>query len=97
MRSYRQKIAIQRQHKEPKGKHDPFKSVKKDYRTETKTYIAKAISMYQIAAASFEPLSDEEKYCRDEILKYTADLEMLDRGTYEERKEVVKKYGRNIS
>ncbi|MDF2906811.1 MAG: hypothetical protein K0R34_2132 [Herbinix sp.] len=93
MASYRQRITIQKQHKELFIKRDPFTKTKKNYRSETKIYITKAISMYKTAAASFEPLSDEEKICRDEILKYTIDLEILERGTYEESREVIKKYG----
>jgi len=95
--SYRQKIAIQKQHKEHETKSNLFGSAKKDYRAEAKIYIVKAISMYGTAAASFEPFSDEEKVCRDEILKYTIDLEAMERGTYEESKEVIKKYGRDIN
>ncbi|WMJ85467.1 hypothetical protein [Anaerocolumna sp. MB42-C2] len=97
MASFRQRIAIQKQHKEPKKKYDPFKTAKKNYQSETKVYLKRAILMYKTLAAKFKPFSDEEELCRKEVLKYTIDLEILEHGTYEERKEVVKKYGRDIS
>lgn len=93
MRSYRQRIAVQKQHKQPKAEFDPFVSAKKISKETVRAYIVKAILMHKKVAASLEPLSDEEKLCRDEILKYTIDLEILARGSYEEGKEVVKKYG----
>lgn len=97
MQSFRKRIAIQKQHKEPEVRYDPFKFIRKDFYSETKTFLKKAILMHTRVAASFEPLSDEEKTCRDEILKYTIDLEMLEFGTHEERKEVMRKYGRCYS
>jgi hypothetical protein len=93
MQSYRQRIAIQKQHIEPKVKQDPFIKAKKINREETRAYIMRAILMYKKVITSFEPFSDEEILCRNEILKYTVDLEILNRGSYEEGKEVVKKYG----
>jgi hypothetical protein len=93
MQSYRKRIALQMQHKQPKEKFDPFIKAKKVNREEVRLYILRAISMYEKAARSFEPLSDQEKYCRDEILKYKIDLEILERGAYEDGREVVKKYG----
>jgi hypothetical protein len=94
MRSYRQRLAVQKQHKEPKVQYDPFIKAKRSSLEETRAYIMKAISMYRTVVASFEPFSDEEKFCRDEIFKYTVDLEILLRGTYEESKGVIEKYGR---
>ncbi len=97
MASFRQRIAIQKLQKEPKKKYDPFKTAKKNYQPETKAYIKRAIMMYKTLGAYFKPFSDEEELCRKEVFKFTIDLEILEHGTYEERKEVVKKYGRGIS
>lgn len=95
MRPYRQRVAVQKQPpKQKKTEFDPFVKAKKPASETTREYIARAIRMYKEAAKGFPPLSDEEKICRDEILKYTIDLERYDRGTYEERKEVIAKYGR---
>jgi hypothetical protein len=93
MQSYRKRIAVQKQHKEPVTEYNPFVMAKKISREEVRSYILRAILMYEKVVASFEPLSDEEKLCRDEILRYKIDLEIIDRGSYEEGKEVVKKYG----
>ena len=92
MRPYRQRIAVQRQPKK-KPEFDPFTKVRRPSWKTTREYIARAIRMYTEIAGKFAPFSEEEKMCREEILRYTADLEMLDRGTYEERKEVIEKYG----
>lgn len=93
MANYRQKITVQKKVKEPKAKFDPFIKARKTTHDETRTYIKKALLMYREVVVSLEPLSDAEKLCRDEILKYTIDLEILEKGTYEEAKEVVVKYG----
>jgi 2-polyprenyl-3-methyl-5-hydroxy-6-metoxy-1,4-benzoquinol methylase len=90
-------MAIQKKHKEPRKKYDPFKAAKKNYESETKAYIKRAISMYRELAANYKPFSAEEIICREEMFKFTVDLEVLEHGAYEERKEVVKKYGRGIS
>jgi hypothetical protein len=97
MLNFRQRMVVQKQQQKLKNNHDPFITAKKEYRTETISYLIRAISMYRTAITFFEPLSDEEKICREEIFKYTIDLEILEHGTYEERKEVIKKYGRGIS
>ncbi len=97
MRSYRQRIAVQRQPVKEKKKFNPFRNTKRNSKDETRAFILRALSMYRSAAAACEPLSDEEQLCRDEILKYTIDFEKLERGTYEERREVIEKYGRHFS
>ena len=97
MSSFRQRMAVQKQRKDPKKRYDPFKTAKKNYQSETKAYIKKAINMYKTLAVGFKPFSDEEVICREAVFKFTIDLDKLERGTYEERKEVIKKYGGNIS
>jgi hypothetical protein len=42
----------------------------------------------------FKPLSDEWETCVNDLQKYKIDFELLERGTYEEHKEVIDKYGR---
>jgi hypothetical protein len=96
MQSFRKRIAVQKQHIEHIDKTQVINHSMKDYIDMTRAYIQKALLMYHKAAASFVPLSDEEAICRDEIIKLTADLEIINNGTYEERKEVVKKYGKGI-
>ena len=91
MQSYRQRITVQRQPVKEKEQLNPSR---KNNKEETRAFISRALSMYRSAAAVYGPFSDEEQLCRDEILKYMIDLEKLDRGTYEEYREVVEKYGR---
>jgi hypothetical protein len=93
MQSYRKRIAVQMQHKSKKAEFNPFNGSQKIRWDDVRSYILKAIRMHEDVAKRFEPLSDEEKLCREELLKYKIDLEIMDRGTYEEGKEVVKKYG----
>ena len=97
MQSYRKRIAVQMQHKPKKAEFNPFSGSKNIRMDDVRAYILKAIRMHEEAAKRFEPLSDEEKLCREELLKYKIDLEIIDRGTYEEGREVVKKYGGAIS
>ena len=94
MRSFRQRVSVQKQQKARKAEFDPYVKARRNNREATREYITRAIRMYREAAGKFEPLSDEEKLCHEEILKYTIDLEKLDRGTYDERREVIGKYGR---
>lgn len=96
MASFRQRMAIQKHHKGTKN-FKPFQNAKKNYQPVTKAYIKKAINMYGKLAVYFTPFSEEEKLCREMIFKLTIDLEVLEHGTYEERKEVVGKYGRGSS
>ena len=93
MQSFRKRIAIQMQHGKTEPKQISYKPSYKDLFNTTKSYLTKAILIYKRAVISFEPFSEEEKFCREEILKYTIDLEILERGTHEERKEVIRKYG----
>lgn len=93
MQSFRKRIAIQTQHGNCEPKQVPYKPSYKDLYITTKVFLNKAILIYKRAVASFEPFSEEDKFCREEILKYTIDLEMLERGTHEESKEVIRKYG----
>jgi hypothetical protein len=96
MQSYRKRIAVQMQHRPKKEEFNPFVASQKISWDEVRAYILKAIRMHEEVAKKFEPLSDEEKLCREEILKYKIDLEIMDRSTYEEGREVVMKYGRII-
>jgi hypothetical protein len=96
MQSYRKRIAVQMQHKPQSAEFNPFNRSQKIRWDEVRSYILKAIRMHEEVAKRFEPLSDEEKLCREDLLKYKIDLEIMDRGTYEEGREVVKKYGRII-
>ena len=97
MNDFRHRMKIQKKPKKSKMQYDPFISIRKNNYAVARSFIVKAIHMYKSAVSFFEPLSDEEKICRDEILKYIIDLEILEHGTYAERKEVIKKYGGNIS
>ncbi len=98
MQSYRKRMVVQKSHNEtPKAKQVHIKPTYRALYSDTKAFLVKAISMYKTVASSFEPLSDEEKFCRDETLRYTIDLETLENGTFEERKEVMRKHGRGIS
>lgn len=94
MQSYRKRIAVQMQHKD----HTSYQkinnpSIKKSYQ-HVKEYLLKAIRMHETVSKQFEPLSDEWKICLDDLQKFNIDFETLERGTYEERKEVIEKYGR---
>ncbi len=97
MQSYRKRLAVQKQHVVHKSETEIKNTSFRNQKDETKIYILKAIAMYKAVMKQIEPLSDEEKLCCDEILKYTIDLETLERGTFEESKEVISKYGRCIS
>jgi hypothetical protein len=66
--------------------------VKKRY-PEVKEYLLKAIQMHQVVLKQFEPLSDEWTLCQNELFTFKKDLELLERGSYEDRKEVIEKYG----
>ena len=98
MQNYRKRMIVQKKHSEtPKARQVHIKPTYRELYFDTKAFLVKVVLMYKVVVASFEPLSDEEKLCRDEILKYTIDLEILQHGTYEERKEVIRKHGRLIS
>ena len=97
MQSYRKRLAVQKQHVVHKPEPDIKKISFRNQKDETKIYILKAIAMYKAVMKQAEPLSDEVILCCDEILKYTIDLENLERGTFEECKEVIRKYGRCVS
>lgn len=94
MQSYRKRIAVQMQ----PVKHKPAvkqnkTSVKKLY-PEVRNYLLTAIRMHQEVLKRFKVFSDEWVICQNDLFKYRADFELLEKGTYEERKEVVDKYGR---
>ena len=94
MQSYRKRIAVQMKHKEVKPSQTVHKSsVKKSY-SHVKEYLLKAIRMHESLSKQFAPLSDEWKVCLDDLQKYKIDYEILERGTYDERKGVIEKYGR---
>jgi hypothetical protein len=96
MQSYRKRIAVQRQPKQkPKPKEEAARhlSVKKLY-PEVRCYLLKAINLYADVEKKFVPFSDEWEICIDDLQKYKADFELLERGTYDERKGVIEKYGR---
>ena len=94
MRSYRQRIAVQKQPVKPKQKQEQPKISVKKYYPEVKEYIQKAIRMHQGILKDLEPLSDEWALCQEELFKFKTDYELLERGTYEDRKGVIEKYGR---
>ncbi len=94
MRSYRQRIAIQMHHK-PKSEKPAI--IKKDRKTPyvaTREYLIKAIRMYGEILTRFDPFSDEWTACSDIIFRHKMDLEILEKGSHEERKGVIEEYGR---
>jgi hypothetical protein len=86
-------MAIQSQHKPEKK---PVKQSKLYY-PNVKAFLLKAINMYLEVTKQYEPFSDEWVICKEELFKYSADLELLEHGTHDERREVIEKYGRSIS
>ncbi len=93
MRSYRQRIAVQKQPTKPKEKQEQPKEPAKKRYPEVKAYLQKAIRMHQEILKDFEPLSDEWALCQSDLFRYKTDYELLERGTYEDRKGVIDKYG----
>lgn len=77
----------------PKTRHKSAKTPVKKHYPEVRDYLLRAIRMHQEILKSFKPLSDEWTMCQSELFKYKTDFEILERGTYEERKEVIEKYG----
>lgn len=93
MQSYRKRIAVQKQPvKQKQRKEQPKTLVRKRY-PEVREFLQKAIRMHEEVLRRFEPMSDEWALCLDELFKYKADFEQLEGGTYEVRKEVIRKYG----
>ncbi len=94
MQSYRKRVAVQMQHEAPKTKRELSRPPNKRLYPDVKAYLLKAINIYERASKRFEPLSDEWKICMEELQKYKTDFELLEHGTYDERKGVIEKYGR---
>ena len=94
MQSYRKRIAVQMQPAKPRHKQEQLKvPVKKRY-PEVKAFLLKAIRLHEEISKNFDPLSDEWETCINDLQKYKIDFELLERGTYEDRKGVIEKYGR---
>jgi hypothetical protein len=94
MRSYRQKIAVQRQHRPKREKPVLTAQASKTPYVATREYLMTAIRMYGEIYKTLEPLSDEWAMCSDILFRHKTDLEILERGSHEERKGVIEKYGR---
>ncbi len=94
MQSYRQRIAVQMQHKPKKSGREAIQKATKTSYLETRDFLVKAIMIHKTVSSRLEPLSDEWTVCNDILFKYKTDLEILEKGTYDERKGVIKKYGR---
>ena len=94
MQSYRKRIVVQMQPIIHKPKEEPVKLSTKKLYSEVRSYLLTAIRMYQTILKHYEPLSDEWAICQNYIFKYKTDFELLKNGSYEERKEVIEKYGR---
>lgn len=94
MQSYRKRIAVQAQPiKTDINQEQRRPTYKKSY-ADIRAYLLKAINLYEIVSKKFDPLSDDWKTCLEDLQKYKFDFELLERGTYEERKGVIEKYGR---
>lgn len=94
MRNYRQRIAVQMQHKPKSDKPIIPRQERKTPYVATREYLKKAIRMYGEILAGFDPFSDEWAVCSDIIFRHKMDLEILEKGSYEERKGVIEEYGR---
>lgn len=93
MQSYRKRIAVQKRPVKPIQRQEQAKIFNKKRYPEVKKFLQKAIRMHQEVLKQFEPFSDEWTICQNALLKYRADFELLEYGTYLERKEVIEKYG----
>ena len=94
MRSYRQKISVQMQRR-PKREIPAFTA--RTWKTPfvaTREYLVAAIRIYRNVQDKLEPLSDEWVLCSDILFRHKTDLEILEKGSHEERKGVIEKYGR---
>lgn len=94
MRSYRQKIAVQMQHRQKREKPALSSRTSKTHYIATMEYLGTAIRMYQEIQEDLEPLSDVWAMCSDILFRHRTDLEILVKGSYDERKGVIEKYGR---
>jgi hypothetical protein len=94
MQSYRKRIAVQMQHKPKREKTAMTSRTSKTSYIATKEYLGTAIRMYQEIQEDLEPLSDTWVMCSDILFRHKTDLEILVKGSYDERKGVIEKYGR---
>ena len=97
MPSFRKRMAIQKQPKKKKEyvRKETFAEREERF-NKLKSYLNRGISMYHDIMSSFEPFSDAQKICIDNIMTFTYELEIVRNGTNEEREEVYIKYGEYI-
>lgn len=93
MQSYRKRIAVQKQPVKHKAKQRIANVTTKKRYPDVKNFLLRAIWVHEEVLKQFKPMSDEWALCLDELSKYKADLEQLEGGTFEVRKEVIEKYG----
>lgn len=94
MPSFRKRMAIQKQPKKKKEyiRKETFAEREERF-NKLKRYLNRGMNMYRDIMKFFDPLSDAQKICMDNITTFTYELEIVQNGTNEEREEVYKKYG----
>ena len=97
MPSFRKRMAIQKELKPARTyvKRETFSERMARYE-KLGRYLSRGINMYREIMLLFEPLSEAQKICMDNITTFTYELEIVRNGTNEEREEVYKKYGEYI-
>lgn len=93
MPSFRKRVAVQRQPKKEKAYIRTETWEERNVRYEKlRRFLIRGINMYRKILPSFDPFSDGQIICMDNITTFTYELEIVRNGANEEREEVYAKY-----